>query len=79
MSNPFLELQRLIVRPALQTSGTIIEVLQNQTYRVRTTSGSLEVKASGNAAYGAGDEVIVRDGLIQGRVRSISSIPTYNV
>lgn len=79
MSNPILELRSRLFKQTLQTSGEIIEVLQNSTYRVRTVSGSLEVKAAGNAAFAVGDEVLVRDGIIQGFVKKLSTVPVYTV
>lgn len=77
--NPLITLRQLINKPVLQTSGSIIEVLPNQNYRVRSVSGALEVKAAGNVNYQLGDEVLIRDGLIQGRIKNINSIPVYDV
>jgi hypothetical protein len=78
--NPLLELRRLLAsKPALQTSGTVIELLRNSMYRVRTASGSIEATASGNAAYASGDEVLILNGVIQGRVKNASAIPVYQV
>jgi hypothetical protein len=77
--NPIQELRAMLVKPVLQTSGTVIEVLRSQTYRVRTAAGSMEVKAVGNAAYAIGAEVLVRNGIIQGRIKSETTVPTYSV
>lgn len=79
MANPYLALREMLSRQAPQTAGTVIEVLRDATYRVRTAAGSVEVKAAGNAAYAAGDSILVRDGIIQGRVKSAASAPVYNV
>ena len=79
MANPVQELRSLLSRPILQISGVVIEVLQNQTYRVRTMSGSLEAKAVGNVTYPVNSEVLVRNGIIQGRLKNAASIPIYSV
>lgn len=73
------QLRALLLKPALQTTGTVIEVLKNNTYRVRTPSGSLEASATGNAAYLIGEEVLVNSGKISGRVKLQNTIPTYEV
>lgn len=79
MANPLLDLRRLLLKSALQTSGTIIEVLRDSSYRVRTVSGSVSASATGNAAFQLGDEVLVANGIIVGRVNPARSIPVYEV
>lgn len=79
MSNPVIELKRLLGTLDTQTSGVITEVLRNGTYRVRTPKSTLEVKAVGGQVFLVNDEVIVRNGLIQGGLRKSSTIPTYRL
>jgi hypothetical protein len=79
MAHPIDQLRALLLKPALVGSGTVIEVLRNNVYRVRMPSGSLEAVAAGNAAYLQGEEVLVSNGVIQGRVKNASTIPVYEV
>jgi hypothetical protein len=45
--------------------------------RVRTLRGVVEASASG--AFRVGDEVLLRDGIVQGRVTPAASVPVYYV
>lgn len=77
--NPILELQAQLARPERRESGTIVERIGTDRYRVRTTGAVVEAIASSNAAYRAGDSVAVRDGVIVGRIRNPSTLKTYPV
>lgn len=62
-----------------QTIGPVVEVLPGSRYRVRTQGGTVEAAAAAGAAYRAGDEVLVRAGVIIGRARSERALPVYRV
>lgn len=76
--NPFLEFRRLVQGSRIVTTGAVVEV-DGQTIRVRTRAGVIDARAVDSTLYIAGDEVLLREGLIQGKVRALSTVPIYNV
>lgn len=77
--NPFKELRSVILGKQPAQSGVIVQQLNATTFRVQTPNGVIETSATDGNAYHAGDEVLLRGSIIQGRVRAIANIPTYNV
>lgn len=76
--NPLLELRRLVAPRRRALTGAVVEV-SARIIKVRTPKGIIEARAVDATFYVAGDEVLVRDGLVQGKVRSSASVPIYNV
>lgn len=77
--NPIQQLKRLLAGPPSQFSGEVVEALGADRYRVRGPGGVVEAITSGGLAFVRGDEVMVRDGVILGRVRSTEQVPVYRV
>jgi hypothetical protein len=73
------ELRRFFAPTPIDTTGTIVERIDTDRYRVSVRSGSIEATASGGAAYKGGDEVLIRAGSILGRVKSIAQVRVYSV
>lgn len=76
---PLLRLKRLLADGPTQFSGAIVEAVGGDRYRVRGPGGVTEAAAVGGAAFVRGDEVMVRDGVIIGRVRPSAQVPVYRV
>jgi len=77
--NPLIELKRLLADAPKQFSGAVVESVDRNRYRVRGPGGVTEAAAIGGAAFVRGDEVMVRDGVIIGRVRPSAQVPVYRV
>ncbi len=69
---------RLLGVPA-QQSGTIIEAVTVTAFKVRTAQGVVDANSADGNVYHVGDEVLVRGSLIIGRLKSIATVPVYNV
>lgn len=77
--NSIEQLRSLVFGKAPSVSGTIVEVLTPTTFRVSTSTGSVQASATDGAAYRPGDEVMLLGNLIQGRLKTLSSVPVYSV
>jgi len=78
--NPLNELRGLLHARGPSTSGTIIEALGTSRYRIRASNGgAIEAVAVGNAAFVAGEEILIRDGVILGRLKPSANVPVYHV
>lgn len=77
--NPYIALQRLIGggRPRNLT-GTVLTV-NGQGLKVHTGQGVVDARSVDATTYRAGDEVLLRDGIVMGRVAPESSVPIYYV
>jgi hypothetical protein len=77
--NPALALKQLIAggRPSNLT-GTVLTV-DGQTLKVRTARGIIDGRSVDATTYRAGDEVLMRDSIVQGKVKPAASVPVYFV
>lgn len=76
--NPAEELKRLLAGPPRHVTGTIISV-DGQALKVRTARGVIDARSTDAAVYRAGQGVLLRDGIVQGRVAAESDAPIYYV
>jgi len=76
--NPALMLRRLLAGPSTQMTGTVVSV-SGQAIQVRTAQGVIDARSVDATTYRADDEVLIRDGIVRGKVKSISSVPIYYV
>ena len=76
--NPYLELKKLMVSRLKPITGVVVEVLGSQ-IKVRTPKGVVDARSTDATVYVAGDEVLLQGTVLQGKVKSESSIPTYQV
>lgn len=76
--NPYLELRRLLQRQAASVTGSVVSV-SGQALKVRTAQGVIDARSVDATAYNAGDEVMLRDGVVRGKVKPINSVPVYYV
>lgn len=77
--NPLIDLRKILAAQAPRVSGVVIEALAGDRYRIRASSGTIEAAAVGNAAFVPGDEVMVREGVILGRVKPSRNVRAYTV
>lgn len=76
--NPAIELlKRLGQRPA-NIVGTVVAV-EGQAVKVRTSRGLVDARSVDATTYRPGDEVLLRDGIVQGRIKQASEVPVYFV
>jgi len=73
------ELRRFFAQPPQEASGTVVERIDADRYRISVGAGSIEAVATGGAAFKVGDEVLVRSGVILGRLKAISLLRVYTV
>lgn len=76
--NPAKELRRLLAGAPQTLTGTVIAV-DGQALKVRTAHGVRDAKSVGDATYRVDDEVLVKDGIVQGRVTPAAQVPVYYV
>lgn len=76
--NPLRGIQRILVS-SRRRAGQVAEVFEGNRYRVRVQGGTIDAVATGNAAFLAGDEVAIREGVILGRVKPAASVKVYSV
>lgn len=76
--NPYIELKKIMSARKRVTTAEVIEV-SGRTLRVRTRSGVIDARAVDATIYVVGDEVLLRDTIVQGKVKSLSTVPKYNV
>jgi serine acetyltransferase len=72
--NPLIELRRKIAKRTGAQTGTVIEVA-GTVLRVRTASGVVVVRGEASV----GDDVLVHEGVVQGRVNAEASVPIYRI
>jgi len=74
-------LRALLVASVRAQTGEVIEVaIDGRSIKVRLAgAGVVEAKVTDATRYAAGDQAQVRDGLAQGKVAAITSIPVYHV
>lgn len=77
--NPLLDLRRILAAQAPRISGQVLERLDGNRYRISVPRGTVEAVATGNAAFVVGDEVMLREGVILGRVKPAASVRVYSV
>ena len=77
--NPLFDLRKILATQAPRASGVVIEAPSGDRYRIRASSGTVEAAAAGNAAFAPGDEVMVRDGVILGRIKPSRNVRAYTV
>lgn len=76
--NPHLELKRLLTAGDAPVTGAVMSV-SGAVMKVRTPQGVIDARSVDGATYRAGDEVLVRDGIVRGRVTPAASVPVYSV
>lgn len=76
--NPAEELKRLFAGPPRNVTGTIISV-DGQALKVRTARGVIDARSTDAAVYRVGQSVLLRDGIVQGRVAAEADVPVYRV
>lgn len=69
--------QYLAPAPTVKT-GTVLSV-SGQAVQVNTASGVVDARSVDATTYRAGDEVLLRGGIVSGRVRAAASVPIYYV
>jgi hypothetical protein len=76
--NPFLELREQLVGKPGAFIGKITAI-DDSGAMVRGPAGIERATRTGALALSVGDEVFVKDGAIQGRVRASESVPVYRL
>lgn len=72
------ELRRLLGQRKAEITGTVLTVA-GQSLAVQTARGTIEARSPDATVYLAGDEVLLRDGIVLGRVKPAASVPVYEV
>lgn len=76
--NPYLAFRHLTDAQPKPATGAIVSI-DGSVVRVRTARGLIDAKNVEAARYAVGEEVLVRDGAVQGRVKPAASVPVYYV
>lgn len=77
--NPALRLRELLgAGRAANLTGTVIAV-DGQALKVRTSRGVIDARSVDATTYRDGDQVLVREGIVQGRVKNDADVPVYHV
>jgi hypothetical protein len=76
--NPYLEMRRLMQPTPRSLIGTVIS-FSGSIVRVRIGSGIVDATRADATLYAPGDSVLVRDNIVKGRLKPLSSVPEYYV
>lgn len=78
MSHPIQQIKKLLKAGSPQTSGKVVAVMRDNIH-VATRDGVSIIPRTDATAYRPGDEVILKNGTLQGRRQSEEDIPIYSV
>jgi len=77
--NPALKLKKLLgIGQVSNLTGTVVSV-EGQVLKVRTGRGMVDARSVDATVYRIDDEVLVREGIVQGRVKLTAVVPVYYV
>jgi hypothetical protein len=78
--NPRDALRALLIANVKPQSGAVVEVATDgKSIKVRLASGVSEAKITDATRYIVGDQALIRDGVAQGKVKSIANVQVYYV
>lgn len=75
--NPYLELRQMLGERTQTLTGTVLSV-DAQAVKVRTAQGVIDARSI-DGAFSVGDDVLIKGGIVQGRVKPAASVPIYYV
>lgn len=76
--NPLIELQRIFT-PGERTFAGLVVSIDGDAVVIQSATGRARASRPAGLALSVGDEVLVRDGAVQGRLRAAEFLPVYRL